>query len=455
MFDDPEPELGVVDEGDGRFGSAGDLVIAALEIDGVVVVDAALLAKGKVQVEQRRGRCGAEALGAGQQGVFPDGEGDEAGAALAGAVLALEFHLKDVVGVLGGGDFGVGQEGDEAALEGAETAFDFAFCLRGGCDEVGDAEGAEGALEFALRVAAVAAGAWAEEAEGIGVDGLGDAVVFKGGAEVAEVVPGGVGGDETGGDVEAGMVIDGEEEDLLLRSGPPLVDGAVVLPKLADVSPAKTAVSANAWRRSREQKRKVRFEKGLDAGAGADKAEEPLHFIGHELKIERLAQRDKLLKKSADVVRPDAPVGTAAGDGAEGLTAARPSRAQFVEAGLCDAELSGRRGGIEGAGIELAENAADKLGREAVVKLLFFIPSSCASAEQARSKKRQAWAARLGGGHRYAPASSEASGPRFHAPVFTHSAFVPSPFRFCTGPDRKLLPRVGDGSKLDFLPEQN
>jgi hypothetical protein len=30
------------------------------------------------------------------------------------------------------------------------------------------------------------------------------------------------------------------------------------------------------------------------------------------LKIERLAQRDKLVKKSADVVRPDAPVGTAA-----------------------------------------------------------------------------------------------------------------------------------------------
>jgi hypothetical protein len=138
----------------------------------------------------------------------------------------------------------------------------------------------------------------------------------------------------------------------------------------------------------------VRFEKGLDAGAGADKAEEPLHFIGHELKIERLAQRDKLVKKSADVVRPDAPMGTAAGDGAEGLTAARPSRAQFVEAGLGDAELSCRRGGIEAAGIELAENAADKLGREAVVKLLF---------------------------------SSPQTAPRFHAPVVTHSAFVPAP----------------------------
>jgi len=104
MFDDPEPELRVVDEGDGGFGSASDLVVAALEIDGVVVVDAALLAQGKVQVEQGPGWCRAEALGAGQQGVFPDGEGDEAGAALAGAVLALEFHLEDVVGVFGGGN---------------------------------------------------------------------------------------------------------------------------------------------------------------------------------------------------------------------------------------------------------------------------------------------------------------------------------------------------------------
>jgi hypothetical protein len=67
MFDDPEPELRVVDEGDGGFGSACDLVVAALEIDGVVVVDAPLLAKGKVQVEQGRGGCGAEALGAGKQ----------------------------------------------------------------------------------------------------------------------------------------------------------------------------------------------------------------------------------------------------------------------------------------------------------------------------------------------------------------------------------------------------
>ena len=75
MFDDPELELRVVDEGDGGFGRGCDLVIAALEINGVVVVDTALLAQGKVEVEQGLWGCGAEALGAGEQGVFPDGEG--------------------------------------------------------------------------------------------------------------------------------------------------------------------------------------------------------------------------------------------------------------------------------------------------------------------------------------------------------------------------------------------
>ena len=251
------------------------------------MVDAALAAQGKMEVEQSRGGCGAQARGAGEEGVFPDLERDVAGVALAGAVLALEFHLENLVGVPGGGGFGVGEEGDEAALEGAEAAFDFAFCLRGGGDEVGDAEGAEGALKFAFWVAVVGAGTGAKEAERIGVDGLGDAVVFKGGAEVGEVIPSGVGTDETGGDVEAGMVIDGEEKELLLRSGPPLVDGAVVLPELADMRPAETPVSAVARRRRGKETREVFFNGCLDAGTGAGEAEKPLQLIGHELEIGR------------------------------------------------------------------------------------------------------------------------------------------------------------------------
>ena len=48
MFNDPEPEFWVVDEGDGGFSRACDLVVMALEIDGVVVVDATRLAEGEV-----------------------------------------------------------------------------------------------------------------------------------------------------------------------------------------------------------------------------------------------------------------------------------------------------------------------------------------------------------------------------------------------------------------------
>ena len=106
----------------------------------------------------------------------------------------------------------MGEEGDEAFLEGAETAFDFAFGLRGWGHEVGDAEGAQGALELAAGVEVVevvVGGAGSEEAQGVGVDGKGDAVALEGFAEVLEVGPSGVAGDEAAGDVEAGVVVDG------------------------------------------------------------------------------------------------------------------------------------------------------------------------------------------------------------------------------------------------------
>jgi len=59
--------------------------------------------------------------------------------------------------------------------------------------------------------------------------------------EVAEVSPGGVGRDEVPCNVVAGVVVDGEQEDLFLLGWPPLVDGAVVLPEFAESGPAKAA----------------------------------------------------------------------------------------------------------------------------------------------------------------------------------------------------------------------
>lgn len=57
-----------------------------------------------------------------------------------------------------------------------------------------------------MRVGAVISGTWSEEAQSVGVDDLGNAVGLDGFAEVEEVVPSRVGGDETAGLVEAGVV---------------------------------------------------------------------------------------------------------------------------------------------------------------------------------------------------------------------------------------------------------
>ncbi len=97
-----------------------------------------------------------------------------------------------------------------------------------------DAQGGQSSLELALGIASLGGGLVAEEGQAIGVDGHGKAHAKEGGAEVLEEAPGGVGGDEGGGDVPAGRVVDGEEEGLLGVGWPPGVDGGVVLPEFAD-----------------------------------------------------------------------------------------------------------------------------------------------------------------------------------------------------------------------------
>ena len=362
MFDDPEAGGGVMDDGDGLFGSVCDGVIAALKVDGHVVVDAALVAKGKVEVEQGERRSRAHTMGAGGVLMLPNADGDQAGGALAGAVLALEFHLEDGVCLRKGGDICVFEQGDDAALEGAKAAFDFPFCLRRGSDEMGDAEGAQGALEFALRVAAVGAGAGAKETEPVGVEGLWDAVQFKGGAKMREVVPGGIGGDEAGGEVEAGMIIHGEEKDLFLRSRPPLVDGSVVLPEFADAGTAETPVAARGLWQNGEQAGEVIFSKSLDAGACALEAKEPFEFIRSELEIRRSGERKKGAEKSDDVLRPSRAMSATAGSGQEGIATSEPGGAELIEPGFADAELSGSTRGVQVAIVKSSEDAEDEIG---------------------------------------------------------------------------------------------
>ena len=110
---------------------------------------------------------------------------------------------------------------------------------------MGDPQGAQGALEFALGIAVIVTGAGAKEAQSIRVNGQRNTVRFKGAAEMLEVVPSGLCRDETACHVEPGMVIDGEEEELLARGRPPLVNGAIVLPEIANFRSAKTSVAAD------------------------------------------------------------------------------------------------------------------------------------------------------------------------------------------------------------------
>ncbi len=69
--------------------------------------------------------------------------------------MAFDFRLEDFVGAFVRVDLCISQECDEAFLEGAEAALDFAFGLRGRSNEVGYTNGSQGPLELAARVEVV------------------------------------------------------------------------------------------------------------------------------------------------------------------------------------------------------------------------------------------------------------------------------------------------------------
>jgi hypothetical protein len=195
--------------------------------------------------------------------------------------------------------FEMGQEGDRAFLERAKTAFDFAFGLGSRSDEVDHSKAKQGALELAFRIAVVVAGTWAEEAQCVGVDGLGEAVGLEGAAEVAEVVPGRLGRDETSGHIEAGMVVDGEQKDLFGGGRPPLVDGTVVLIKLADPGATETAVGALFAHSGRDEMGEMSFDMCLDAGSRPLEIAEALQFVRHELVVGRALQWQEVFEEGA------------------------------------------------------------------------------------------------------------------------------------------------------------
>jgi hypothetical protein len=184
------------------------------KIDGVVIIDSADAAQREVKVQKGWQRTGTKGAGIFKKSLVPNMDRDLAGASVLGSILASDFHLENLIGLFPILHFGVGHESNEPPLEGTEAAFDFAFGLRCGSDEMGDSQSSQSTLELAFWIRMIVARTWSEKTEAIGINGLRDAVSLKGCTEVREVCPGGVRAYEASSDVEAGMVVDGEQQDL-------------------------------------------------------------------------------------------------------------------------------------------------------------------------------------------------------------------------------------------------
>lgn len=203
----------------------------AKKVDLTVGVDPSFEVKSQMEVQQGGRRTGAGGGALFCEGFFPGGIGAEAGGAANGGILALHFPAEDD---LCGGiavDFFIGQDGDQAFLQGAESAFDLAFGLGAGSDQMGYAQSGEGALELGTRIPVIGHGIMAKETEAVGVHHQRQTVLEKEAAEMFEMIPGGVGGDKDRAQEFAGMIIHGQQEGLFFLGGPPLMNGGIVLPE--------------------------------------------------------------------------------------------------------------------------------------------------------------------------------------------------------------------------------
>jgi hypothetical protein len=295
----------MVNEGDGFLAQGGDGPVVAEEVQSAVGVEAALMVKGQMEV-QERGRWHRQEAGAFfGEGFVPRGVGGQAGgAADVVLVVPVQLELEELIGGFEIGDAFVGQEGDEAFLKGVEAAFDFALGLGVRGDAMGDAQGGEGALELGMGVEAVGGGAMAKERETVGVEGDGRAVFFDGSAQVAEVAPSGVAGDESAGDDFAGVIVGGEDEGGIDLGRPPRMGRGIVLPEFADVGALPAAAGLGAGRLRGDMLGEVLLDVMGDGGAGTVEVPAASQFVGQEGEVEGLAVWEDVGQEIMSGLRP-------------------------------------------------------------------------------------------------------------------------------------------------------
>jgi hypothetical protein len=232
-------------------------------------------------------------------------------------------------------------------------------------------QGAQSALELAFRVGVVMCGTRAEKAQSIGIDGVRETVVFESLAEVLEVVPSGIALDETSGHAEAGTIVGCQKEGLLGGCWPPLVNGAIMLPKFADQRPTETSESSRFTLRLGNEVREVGFDIFLDGGASPLELVEAIEFISHKLVVGWHWQSHKVLEKLNNCAGPNLSTKSSAGRRNKARLILEPSRAQLVEPRSTDLQMGAGCGCINNSVVKINERFANKIGGQSVGNLFF------------------------------------------------------------------------------------
>ena|SRR5208282_6335480 len=100
------------------------------------------------------------------------------------------------------------------------------------------------------------------------------------------------------------MVIDGQEQGLLVRGRPPLVDGGIVLPKFIQARAFPAAACFGARFCLANEVWEMCSNKSSDRLTMAFETEADGQFIGRQLKVRRFLQRYKILEELAGFRRP-------------------------------------------------------------------------------------------------------------------------------------------------------
>jgi len=369
--DDPKLSERVVDPSDGGSFSGSDMPALAQKVDLMVGVDPSFQMERQREVQQGVRRTGPRDGALICQSLLPGRLGAQAGGAADGGVLAVHLAFEHDLGGGIGADFFIGQDGHQAFLQGAKTAFDLAFGLRAGSDQMGYAQSGEGALELGTRIPVIGHGIMAKEAQTVGVYDPRQAVLEKEAAKMLEMIPRRVGGDKDRAQEFAGMIIDGQQQGLFFIGGPPRVEGGIVLPEFIDAGAFPAAAGFGPRFRLADEIWKMGFGEGGHRLAMALEPEAGFQFVGHELEVGGLLERQELLEKDPGFGRPVGPMIAAGELGGEVGAFPEEAGAQSVKLGATDLELEGGIRAVDQPLIELLKDLLEKQVGEAFGELRF------------------------------------------------------------------------------------